>query len=498
MVPLHVVIGGTELSEGVDVTTTEVAVGAAGVQAGVDVAAVAAGVPRRLREGGGRGSRRRSSRCTSRPTCPSTVESAHLAAKQSPVPVHGRRLAVAGHGDGVCRAVGRARLPRDGASRRGGRGAWRVSRAEAATVVFYVDTLEHLRRGGRIGSASAFLGSALAIKPILGLVDGQIRPLEKVRTSAARAGPARGARGVGGDRCGRRARRRRRAPPRLADAGRGPGRAAARAGGGVVLGRGASSSARSSGPTSGRAPSPWRCRRDRRRERRPRVLLAARRGAAGLGGRLRRRGGQPGDDPGDASSARTCARRARATRGRRTPAGCWGRAGECSSGCSTCSRGWCRCWSPTHFLGTITALCVGLAVVLGHIWSPFLRGQGGKGVATSLGAILAVRAVVRARHGRGLRAARVAAAVGGGGVGVGVPRAARARAGELVRLGAVRARGTRGRGACCSRCSSSTGTAATSSCGSRRGGTPRPQADALARGRPQGRRARSVGRVTAS
>jgi len=43
-----------------------------------------------------------------------------------------------------------------------------------------------------------------------------------------------------------------------------------------------------------------------------------------------------------------------------------------------------------HFLGSITALCVGLAVVLGHIWSPFLKGQGGKGVATSLGAILAV------------------------------------------------------------------------------------------------------------
>jgi glycerol-3-phosphate acyltransferase PlsY len=44
-----------------------------------------------------------------------------------------------------------------------------------------------------------------------------------------------------------------------------------------------------------------------------------------------------------------------------------------------------------QLLGTITALCVGLAVVLGHIWSPFLRGQGGKGVATSLGAILAVQ-----------------------------------------------------------------------------------------------------------
>jgi glycerol-3-phosphate acyltransferase PlsY len=43
-----------------------------------------------------------------------------------------------------------------------------------------------------------------------------------------------------------------------------------------------------------------------------------------------------------------------------------------------------------QLLGTVTALCVGLAVVLGHIWSPFLKGQGGKGVATSLGAILAV------------------------------------------------------------------------------------------------------------
>lgn len=42
-------------------------------------------------------------------------------------------------------------------------------------------------------------------------------------------------------------------------------------------------------------------------------------------------------------------------------------------------------------MGTVPALCVGLAVVLGHIWSPFLRGHGGKGVATSLGAILAVQ-----------------------------------------------------------------------------------------------------------
>ncbi len=44
-----------------------------------------------------------------------------------------------------------------------------------------------------------------------------------------------------------------------------------------------------------------------------------------------------------------------------------------------------------HWFGQVVALIAGLAVVLGHIWSPFLRGQGGKGVATSLGAVLAVQ-----------------------------------------------------------------------------------------------------------
>jgi DegV family protein with EDD domain len=48
---------------------------------------------------------------------------------------------------------------------------------------FAVDTLEYLRRGGRIGKAGALLGSALSIKPILGLRDGHIVPLERVRTS---------------------------------------------------------------------------------------------------------------------------------------------------------------------------------------------------------------------------------------------------------------------------------------------------------------------------
>jgi len=46
---------------------------------------------------------------------------------------------------------------------------------------FAIDTLEYLRRGGRIGAARAWMGSALQIKPILTL-DDEITPVERVRT----------------------------------------------------------------------------------------------------------------------------------------------------------------------------------------------------------------------------------------------------------------------------------------------------------------------------
>jgi DegV family protein with EDD domain len=56
--------------------------------------------------------------------------------------------------------------------------------AHETSTFFVVDTLEHLRRGGRIGAAAAVLGSALAVKPILHVKDGRVVPLEKVRTVA--------------------------------------------------------------------------------------------------------------------------------------------------------------------------------------------------------------------------------------------------------------------------------------------------------------------------
>lgn len=58
--------------------------------------------------------------------------------------------------------------------------------AEKATqhtgVVFAVDTLEFLHRGGRIGGGSRFLGTALQLKPILEVTGGQVEAIERVRT----------------------------------------------------------------------------------------------------------------------------------------------------------------------------------------------------------------------------------------------------------------------------------------------------------------------------
>ena len=65
---------------------------------------------------------------------------------------------------------------------RGRRPLAAVERArESLKMWFAIDTLEYLRKGGRIGAAQAWLGSALQIKPILTLEE-EITPVERVRT----------------------------------------------------------------------------------------------------------------------------------------------------------------------------------------------------------------------------------------------------------------------------------------------------------------------------
>ena len=72
------------------------------------------------------------------------------------------------------------------AAKQGDDGAAIATRLEAlrrqTRVFFMVATLENLRRGGRIGAASALLGSVLQMKPVLTIRAGEVTPLERVRT----------------------------------------------------------------------------------------------------------------------------------------------------------------------------------------------------------------------------------------------------------------------------------------------------------------------------
>ncbi|MGW6195289.1 DegV family protein [Kribbella sp. NPDC055110] len=110
-----------------------------------------------------------------------TFEAAMIGAKESPIPVHvvdSRSLGM-GLGFPVLAAAAAAAAGQDAAT------VEAAARARMKTIssYFYVDTLEYLRRGGRIGAAQALFGTALAVKPLLTISGGRIVPLEKVRTS---------------------------------------------------------------------------------------------------------------------------------------------------------------------------------------------------------------------------------------------------------------------------------------------------------------------------
>lgn len=112
-------------------------------------------------------------------TCESARQArAQLGERGERIHVVDSRSACGGEGLCVMAAVGAAREGLDGAQV-----AQRVGEAREELVMrFAVDTLEYLRRGGRIGSAQAWVGSALKIKPILALAE-EITPVERVRTA---------------------------------------------------------------------------------------------------------------------------------------------------------------------------------------------------------------------------------------------------------------------------------------------------------------------------
>jgi DegV family protein with EDD domain len=108
-----------------------------------------------------------------------TCEMARAAAAQVRVPVRVVDSGILGMGLGFA-ALAAAEAAERGAS--SDEVIAVINRRLAANLgLMYVDTLEYLRRGGRIGAARAWLGTALGIKPLLGLKNGEVAPVERIR-----------------------------------------------------------------------------------------------------------------------------------------------------------------------------------------------------------------------------------------------------------------------------------------------------------------------------
>jgi len=111
----------------------------------------------------------------------STYESAVIAARESSMDVTVVDTRTIGMALGFAVVAG-AQAARVGGS--AGEVASVIERRAAASSTFFmVDTLEYLRRGGRIGAARAVMGQALQVKPILTVREGSVVPLEQVRTA---------------------------------------------------------------------------------------------------------------------------------------------------------------------------------------------------------------------------------------------------------------------------------------------------------------------------
>jgi DegV family protein with EDD domain len=113
-----------------------------------------------------------------------TVQAAQTARQSVPKP---ERIEIV-DSQMISLAMGFAIMEAAEAIRRGAKLAEVKAAAESTiqrvNVRFMLDTLEYLRRGGRIGRARAYLGTLLSVKPILSLREGELYPEERVRTRA--------------------------------------------------------------------------------------------------------------------------------------------------------------------------------------------------------------------------------------------------------------------------------------------------------------------------
>ena len=182
VVPLQVIIDGRTHLEGVDLTTNDL------VRALDDHATLSTSQPSPqafadvYERAAAQGAQRIVSLHLSGELS-GTVHAAALAARDAPVPVDvvDSRTVAMGLGLAVLAAAREAAQGADGAAV--ARTALRV--ASSSTAMFVVDSLDHLRRGGRLSATSAAIGTALGLRPVLGLRAGHVEVVQKIRTRAA-------------------------------------------------------------------------------------------------------------------------------------------------------------------------------------------------------------------------------------------------------------------------------------------------------------------------
>jgi DegV family protein with EDD domain len=181
IVPLTVVVGGAERREGVDIAPSDVARALGARRSEVTTSRPAPGAfadaYRRLLAAGAPGvlSVHLSARLSG------TCEAAALAAAD----FDGRVTIVDTHSTAMglgFPALAAARAAADGQDLDAVREA-AANAVDRTTTLFYVDTLEFLRRGGRIGAASALVGTALSVKPLLHMTADGIVVRDRVRTA---------------------------------------------------------------------------------------------------------------------------------------------------------------------------------------------------------------------------------------------------------------------------------------------------------------------------
>jgi len=186
VVPLQVVIGAEVLDEGADGATPEVVAEALRAFKPVSTSRPSPAVLLEAYEAAARDGATEVLSIHLSGEMSGTFESAQLAARDASIPV----VAVDSRQVGV--ATGFAVLAAADVLDAGGTAEEAAevarARADASASLFYVDTLEYLRRGGRIGAAAALFGGALSVKPLLQIEDGVVATLEKVRTTARALG----------------------------------------------------------------------------------------------------------------------------------------------------------------------------------------------------------------------------------------------------------------------------------------------------------------------